>query len=107
MFQLAGGAFLYGSQSVAGLGTEKPSKGAPPTPSSMKNSPPEQGESSGTHSKNAVTGGTSTAKTAGDNTASKGKAAFQDAVKDTRSATPEQAMDNRIPGKDRVARGGN
>ena len=71
----------------------------------MKNKLPEQGESSTNHSK-IVSQGVDTEK--------KGKAAFQQAVKDTRSGIDgrdgsdlETQIANRTPSKERVARSGN
>lgn len=90
---------MWGQKSLFG-GEGQPSKGNPPTPSSMKSSLPEGGpKESDSHAKRAVTAGVDTSK--------KGKEAFQEAVKGTREATPEQALDNRTPSKERVARHGN
>lgn len=102
--QLAGGVFLWGRKSLVG-GEGQPSKGNPPTPVSMKSSPPEGGASDGGHSK-IVSQGADTGK--------KGKEAFQDAVKGTRGGKGgsdgsdlDTQIDNRTPSKERVARGGN
>ena len=96
--------FAYGQKSLFG-GDGQPSKANPPTSSSMKNSPPAEGESSTNHSK-IVSQGVDTGK--------KGKEAFQDAVKGTRSGIGgsdgkdlETQIANRTPSGERVARHGN
>lgn len=101
---VAGGVFLWGRKSLVG-GEGQPSKGNPPTPSSMKSNVPEGGEVDGGHSKR-VSQGVDTSK--------KGKEAFQEAVKGTRSGANgadgndlHTQIDNRTPSKERVARGGN
>lgn len=102
--QLAVGVGLWGQKSLFG-GDGQPSKANPPTPSSMKSSPPAEGESSTNHSK-IVSQGVDTSK--------KGKEAFQEAVKGTRSGVDgsdgkdlETQLRNRQPSGERVARHGN
>ncbi|KAK9899336.1 hypothetical protein P389DRAFT_209306 [Cystobasidium minutum MCA 4210] len=107
LFVLAGGVFLWGRKSLLG-GEGQPSKGNPPTPVSMKSSPP-QSEGGG-----PVDGGHSKIVSQGTDTSKKGKEAFQDAVKGTRGGKAgsdgsdlDTQIDNRTPSKERVARGGN
>jgi len=101
---IAVGVFAWGQKSVFG-GDGQPSKGNPATASSMKNNLPAEGESSTNHSK-IVSHGTDTSK--------KGKEAFQEAVKGTRSGIGgsdgkdlDTQLANRTPSGERVARHGN
>ncbi|KAL7010302.1 hypothetical protein EMMF5_000323 [Cystobasidiomycetes sp. EMM_F5] len=97
---LAAGVFFYGNKSVNPIASEgRPSKHNPPTSSSMKNSPPEEGESTTNYSK-IMSQGTSA-------TQSSAKDAFQESVKGTRAGGADAHIDNRTPSKERVARGGN
>ena len=86
---------MWGSSSV---NPTTPSRRNPGAPASKANSLPEEGESSTNHSK-IVSSGVSTEK--------KGKAAFQEAVAETRAGDANVHIDNRTPSASRAARGGN